>query len=98
MYLLAIECKRTLTGKAIYDSRKGCLSQLKRAKERLETFFGSELLENWSFIGMVYYEEDLQPPRFICSECKPFLIKGEKEVSQKLSALEIPLKADHPTL
>ena len=98
MCVLVIECKRTLTGKAIYDSRKGCLSQLKRAKERLETFFGSKLLANWSFIGMVYYEEDLEPPRFICSVCEPFLIKSEKEVTQKLSALKDLLKVDHPTL
>ena len=94
MYFLAIECKRTLNGKAIHDKRKGCLTQLQRAKERLETFFGNPLLERWSFIGMVFYEEDLEPPRFICPKCEPFVFKGEKEVSQKLSALENILRVE----
>ena len=85
-YILAIECKRTLNGKAIYGG-KGFITQLQRVKERLEAYLGGGLSACWRFVGMVYYEEELERGRAICSKCDPFAIKGEKEVSAKLSQL-----------
>ena len=86
-YILAIECKKTLSGKAIYG-KKGFVTQLQRVKERLETYLGGDLSAGWCFVGMVYYEEELEPGRAICQMCDPFSIKGEKEVSAKLAAVE----------
>ena len=87
-YILVIECKRTLTGKAICDEKKGFVTQLQRVKKRLEAYLGGDLSTGWCFVGMVYYEEDLRPGRAICQTCDPFSIKGEKEVSAKLAAVE----------
>ena len=87
-YILVIECKRTLTGKAIRDKTKGFVTQLQRVKERLEAYLGGDLSAGWCFVGMVYYEEELVPGRAICQTCGPFSMKGEKEVSAKLAAVE----------
>ena len=96
-YILAIECKRTLSGKAICDKKKGFVTQLQRVKERLEAYLGGDLSAGWCFVGMVYYEEDLEPGRAICQECDPFSIKGEKEVSRKLAALEVLVRQERHT-
>ena len=88
-YILAIECKRTLSGKAICDKKKGFVTQLQRVKQRLEAYLGGDLSVDWRFVGMVYYEEELEPGRAICQTCDPFAIKGEKEVSAKLADVEV---------
>ena len=95
-YVLAIECKRSLTGKTI-SGPSGCVIQLQRVKERVETYLGSKLSPDWRFVGMVYYEEDLAiPHRIICPECSPFTIKGESEVHSKLTAMEGRIRAERP--
>ena len=98
MYLLVIECKRSLTGKAINDCRKGCVTQLSRVKARLETYFGKEISSCWRFIGMVFYNEDLKPDRIICKKCEPFTVHGEEKVSQKISDLGELLNQEHRVL
>ena len=91
-YILAIECKRSLTGKAICDKTKGCLAQLERVKERLEIYLGDDISASWRFVGMINFEEDLEPDgRAVCSLCAPFTMKGDKEVSPKLAAVEADL-------
>jgi len=95
-YVLAIECKRSLTHKTI-SGPSGCVVQLQRVKERVETYLGSKLSPDWRFVGMVYYEEDLAiPRRIICPECSPFTIKGASEVHSKLTAMEGRIRAERP--
>ena len=67
-------------------------------KERLEIFLGDDLSASWRFVGMVYFEEDLEPDgRAVCSSCEPFTMKGDKEVSPKLAAVEADLTKQCPS-
>ena len=73
------------------DSIRRSVAQLQDAKVDLETWFGTEGLEHWRFIPLIYTEKinfDIN-----CSECKQFVIVGKILLKQ----LSRPHVASRPT-
>ena len=85
-YICAVEVKRSLSEVTISKSGRqseGTLGktarQLKDTKSSLQSWFGSELSNNWNFFSMVYCRQvDLVDPQNnpICATCLPHVIIG----------------------
>ena len=88
-YIAVVEVKNHLgAGVSIGKS----IIQLREAKDDLETWFGTEGLEHWRFIPLIYTEKlkfDIN-----CSECKRFVIVGKILLKQ----LSQPHVSNGPTL
>ena len=69
--ILVIEVKQTLgAGESIEKSIK----QLTEAKEDLEAWFGTEGLEDWTYVPMIYTEKI--EPDIDCDRCNQHVIEG----------------------
>ena len=69
--ILVIEVKQTLgAGESIQKSIK----QLTEAKEDLEAWFGTEGLEDWTYVPMIYTEKI--EPDIDCDRCNQHVIEG----------------------
>jgi hypothetical protein len=69
--ILVIEVKQTLgAGESIEKSIK----QLSEAKEDLEAWFGTEGLEDWTYVPMIYTEKI--EPAIDCYRCNQHVIEG----------------------
>ena len=69
--ILVIEVKQTLgAGESIEKSIK----QLSEAKEDLEAWFGTEGLEDWTYVPMIYTEKI--EPDIDCDRCNQHVIEG----------------------
>ena len=70
-YIIVIEVKTTLgAGRSVSKSR----DQLFGAKKDLEAWFGTEGLEHWAYIPLVYTERNASDME--CNECNNFIIIG----------------------
>ena len=50
-------------------------SQLKGAKDSLESWFSSELSNHWNFFSMIYCQ-NINPDVSICQQCSEHIITG----------------------
>ena len=91
MYILIIECNKTLNHKSINDPTKGCVAQQERMKKRLESYFGGKISQDWRIIGMVVYEKVKLRNQVLCASCLPYLVHGEAELPAKIAAMEAQL-------
>ena len=96
MYILVIECKKTLDHKSINDPKKGCVNQMGRMKQKLESYFSSKISLDWMIIGMVCYEQVKLPKKVLCTSCSPYLVHGEAELPAKIAAVEAQLRVERP--
>ena len=69
--IIVIEVKRTL---GAGDSIQKSINQLTEAKEDLEAWFGTEGLENWTYVPMIYTDEI--DPAILCDKCNQHVIEG----------------------
>ena len=69
--IIVIEVKRTL---GAGDSIEKSIEQLREAKEDLEAWFGTEGLEHWTYIPMIYAEKI--EPVIDCDRCNQHLMEG----------------------
>ena len=69
--IIVIEVKRTL---GAGDSIEKSIEQLGEAKEDLEAWFGTEGLEHWTYIPMIYAEKI--EPVIDCDRCNQHLMEG----------------------
>ena len=69
--IIVIEVKRTL---GAGDSIEKSIEQLSEAKEDLEAWFGTEGLEHWAYIPMIYTEKI--EPVIDCDRCNQHVIEG----------------------
>ena len=69
--VFVIEVKQTL---GAGDSIQKSIKQLGEAKEDLEAWFGTEGLEHWTYVPMIYTEKI--EPDIDCSRCNLHLIEG----------------------
>ena len=81
-YICGVEVKRTLKGPSLSSNGKQwkgnivtSASQLKGAKDSLESWFSSELSNHWNFFSMVYCQY-INPVTSICQQCSKHIIKG----------------------
>ena len=81
-YICGVEVKRTLSGPSISSNGKqlkGTIatsaSQLKGAKDSLESWFSSELSNHWNFFSMIYCQ-NINPDVSICQQCSEHIITG----------------------
>ena len=69
--IIVVEVKQTLgAGESIEKSIK----QLSEAKEDLEAWFGTEGLEDWTYIPMIYTEK--VEPDIDCYRCNRHVMEG----------------------
>ena len=69
--IIVIEVKQTL---GAGDSIEKSIQQLSEAKEDLEAWFGTEGLEHWTYIPMIYTEK--VDPAIDCNRCNQYIMKG----------------------
>ena len=69
--IIVIEVKQTL---GAGDSIEKSIQQLSEAKEDLEAWFGSEGLEHWTYIPMIYTERI--EPAIDCYRCNQHIMEG----------------------
>ena len=69
--ILVIEVKQTL---GAGDSIQKSIKQLNEAKEDLEAWFGTEGLEDWTYVPMIYTEKI--EPDIDCDRCNKHVIEG----------------------
>ena len=69
--IIVIEVKRTL---GAGDSIEKSIEQLSEAKEDLEAWFGTEGLEHWTYIPMIYTEKI--EPVIDCDRCNQHVMEG----------------------
>ena len=69
--IIVIEVKQTL---GAGDSIQKSIHQLSEAKEDLEAWFGTEGLEHWTYIPMIYTEK--VEPAIDCYRCNQHVIEG----------------------
>ena len=81
-YICGVEVKRTLKGPSTSSNGKQwkgnmvtSASQLKGAKDSLESWFSSELSNHWNFFSMVYCQ-NINPDISICQQCSKHIIIG----------------------
>ena len=69
--IIVIEVKQTL---GAGDSIEKSIHQLSEAKEDLEAWFGTEGLEHWTYIPMIYTEK--VEPAIDCNSCNQHIMEG----------------------
>ena len=69
--IIVIEVKQTL---GAGDSIAKSIHQLSEAKEDLEAWFGTEGLEHWTYIPMIYTEK--VEPAIDCNSCNQHIMEG----------------------
>ena len=81
-YICGVEVKRTLSGPSTSTNGKQLkgnittsASQLKGAKDSLESWFSSELSNHWNFFSMIYCQ-NIDPDVSICQQCSQHIIRG----------------------
>ena len=81
--IIVIEVKRTL---GAGDSIEKSIDQLSEAKEDLEAWFGTEGLEHWTYIPMIYTEEI--EPIINCNRCNQHIMEGNVKYHQLFTVVE----------